>query len=100
MISRRGRSVYFYRYERAGGRTRRVYAAKGEAALQEQARLDEARRPLQEERERARLADQRHAQATAPLSRLSELIDALVRMALEARGFKRHARGEWRLTRR
>jgi len=53
-----------------------------------------------EERERALLDERRHAEALAPLERLSELIDALVEEALEARGFRLHARATWRLKRR
>ena len=100
MITRRGGKAYFYTYAREGGRTRRVYAGSGEAAVEAQARLDEARRLREEERERALLDERRHAEALAPLERLSWLIDALVKRALEARGFRLHARGEWRLRRR
>ena len=100
MITRRGKAAYFYRYTRENGQVRRVYAASGEAALEAQARVDEARRLRKEERERALLDEQKHAEALAPLERLSQLIDALVRAALEGRGFRLHARGEWRLTRR
>ena len=100
MITRRGERAYCYRYERHGSKVRRVYVAAGEAALEAQARIDEGRRLLQEERERATLEERRHAEALAPLEQLSGLIDALVKATLETRVFCLHARGEWRLTRR
>jgi hypothetical protein len=100
MITRRGRSVYFYAYAREGARVRRVYAASGEAALEAQEAIDEARRLLREQRERALEAERQHAEALAPLAQLSALIDQLVREALQARGFRLHARGAWRMARR
>ena len=99
MITRRGQSAFFYRYARENGQVRRVYAACGEEALEAQARIDEARRLQQEERERERMDERLHAEALAPLERLSELIDAVVKEALEARGFRLHARGDRKSTR-
>jgi len=75
MITRRGEKAYFYAYAREGGRTRRVYVACGEEALQAQERVDEARRLRKEERERALLDERQHAEAVAPLERLSWLIE-------------------------
>ena len=100
MITHRGQSAYFYRYTRANGQVRRVYVASGEAALEAQARIDEPRLALKEQRDRAALDERQHAEALGPTAKLSELINALVKATLIRRGYRLHARGEWRLKRR
>jgi hypothetical protein len=96
MLERRGDRVYAYGYHRAGGKVRRVYLGRDEAALgvarvtQELARL----RLLQ--RQQALQAQQRREQAMAPLEQLSNLLALVTRATLERLGYHQHARGQWR----
>jgi hypothetical protein len=90
------RGRYYSRSRRVNGRVVREYVGSGEVARLA-ARTDAADR----ERRRAERAALRAREAEldaldAPLKQLDELADLVARAALEAAGFHRHNRGEWR----
>jgi hypothetical protein len=67
MLERRGDGrVCWYRYQREGGRSRRVYVACGEEALEAARCEEERRRALREEAEEALRAERRAEEDLAP----------------------------------
>jgi hypothetical protein len=93
---RRGGQAYYYRSVRDGGRVKKEYLGAGEFA-EALARSDEAiRRARQMERERGRAEAERLRELAAPVLRLDEAADELLRAEeLVAAGFHRH-KGVWR----
>ena len=100
MIERRGPREYCYSSERAGGRVRRVYRGHSEAALAAAREQQRRRSILDAERAEVRRAEQARDEAISPLAELDALLEAATRAVLEGLGYRRHARGEWRLRRR
>jgi len=99
MLEERNGRYYYYRYQRDGSRVRRYYIASGELAILT-ARADEAQREQrQAERQRLQTQAHRHEELLAALQPFSQLLDQVVRAALQHVGFHQHARGEWRLRR-
>ena len=86
---------YYYRHVRIGGRPRRLYYGKGEAAA-EQARLEaERRRQRQADREALHAEQARVAAADRALGELRAMTDLLARACLLLAGLHEH-RGQWR----
>ncbi|MBV9851642.1 MAG: hypothetical protein JO250_18390 [Armatimonadetes bacterium] len=87
---------YYTRSVRIGGRVCRQYIGKGELAeaMAGLDALDRARREdaRDEARERRRQADA----AEAAVADFCREVEAALRAALEAAGYHRHKRGEWR----
>jgi hypothetical protein len=96
MLQRVGNRVYFYRYQKCGGRSRRVYVASGEQAEEAAARDAASRAEYRALREAARAELASLAEADARLEEFIRLTDTLARTALMAAGFHQHARGAWR----
>ena len=94
--AQRGPHRYFFRKRKVGGRVvRRSYGRGPEALLA--AALDARRRRERETRWAARHREWcRWQTGAAPLQRLIEVSDLLVRAALVAAGFRQHQRGAWR----
>ena len=91
----RGSGPYYYRSVRDGGRVKKEYLGSGEFA-EALARSDEAiRQARQLERERALAEAGRLRELAAPVLRLDEAADELLRAELVAAGFHRH-KGVWR----
>ena len=87
--------LYYTRSRREGGRVVREYLGAGEFA-EALARSDEAiRRARQMKRERGLVEAERLRELAAPVLRLDEAADALLRAELVAAGFHRH-KGVWR----
>src|SRR3954467_14164341 len=92
----RGGRRYYYRSIRQGGRVVSEYVGGGETAALIAA-LETAERDKREvaaadwRAERARLVAEDRAQAER-----FDQVEILVRLLLEAAGFHRHNRGEWR----
>ena len=95
-LERRGGGSYYYRKVRRDGRVVSEYLGGGLPACLEEwgvaagRERSRARREAWEAR-RARL-DEREAEAVA----LFDAVEAVAREALEAAGYRRHKRGEWR----
>ena len=90
---------YYYRSVRVNGQPRREYVGAGpvaELAAQFDA-LDRAQREAAREAQRA--IEDELDEIDGPLIELDTLADALVRAALLAAGYRRHHRGEWRMSR-
>ncbi len=86
---------YYYRHLRIGGRPRRLYYGRGEAAA-EQARLEaERRRRRQADREALHAEQARVAAADHALRELRALTGLLARAILLLAGLHEH-HGEWR----
>ena len=89
---------YYYRTVRDGERVQKEYIGTGEFA-EALAHSDETIRRLRElEREKGLEEAERLEDLAAPVLRLDEATDALVRAQLVAAGFHRH-KGVWRLGR-
>ena len=87
--------LYYTRSRREGGRVVREYLGAGEFA-EALARSDEAiRRARQMKRERGLAEAERLRELAAPVLRLDEAADELLRAELVAAGFHRH-KGVWR----
>ena len=87
--------LYYTRSRREGGRVVREYLGAGEFA-EALARSDEAiRRARQMKRERRLAEAERLRELAAPVLRLDEAADELLRAELVAAGFHRH-KGVWR----
>ena len=87
--------LYYTRSRREGGRVVREYLGAGEFA-EALARSDEAiRRARQMKRERGLAQEERLRELAAPVLRLDEAADELLRAELVAAGFHRH-KGVWR----
>jgi hypothetical protein len=87
--------LYYFRYRKVDGRVTREYVGTGPVA-ELAAAADALRRADRRAASEARRAEQaRWAEATAPLKELSRAVDVVVRAALLAGGFHRHAR-TWR----
>ena len=92
-------SLYYYRSIRRGGRVASEYVGRGEVAdlvaKADAARWAQGRRRAEAWRaERTRLDDVDRSQTMR-----FALVEALVGMALESAGYRRHNRGEWRARR-
>lgn len=95
----RGGLPYYYRTIREGGRVRSVYVGKGPMA-ELAARVDAIKKQLgaelaatwTEERDQLEVTDRVGLASSA-------LVDLVVGLALEAAGFRRHNRGDWRRSR-
>ncbi len=84
---------YWYRSKRTGNRVTREYIGRGEwCALA--ARLDESERHAKSEERDAVQA--RHAPIDGQIVALCADADRMVRETLEAAGYHRHDRGQWR----
>jgi hypothetical protein len=93
-----GSRRYYYRHERKGGKSRRVYVgAAGNPAAELVATAADLRR-LEREAGRRELRAEvaRLCAAEAAVQELCELADALAGAALVLNGFRRHDRGAWR----
>src|SRR4051794_38487830 len=90
---------YYYRSVREGDRVRTEYVGTGEAAelIAEADRLDalERKRAAEAWRDCRRTADAADRAAALACGRSG----VLARLALEAAGFRRHKRGQWRKAR-
>jgi hypothetical protein len=95
---RQGR-LYFYKSVRIGGRPRKIYLGKGAAAETQAARVDQAQKQRQAERDALRTEQVRLAPTEAALDDLRAAADLLTRAALLAVGYHLH-KGEWRKRRR
>ena len=92
---RRAGQRYFYRCLRIGGRPRRVYYGRGEAA-EEQARLEVERRQERQAERAALVAELAQvASADRALEALRALAGLLARASLIVAGLHEH-HGEWR----
>jgi hypothetical protein len=99
-VVERGGRPYYYRSVRRGGRVTSEYRGAGQIAALAASldAVERAQREAERQAERAeREADQRQEAAVAEWF---DRIEALTRIALEAAGYHRHRRGEWRSTRR
>jgi hypothetical protein len=91
----RGSRLYYFRYRKVDGRVTRQYLGAG-AVAELAAAADSLRRADRRAASEARRAeDARWREALAPLMELSRAVDVVVRAALLAGGFHRHAR-TWR----
>lgn len=94
--TRNGRGDYYTRSRRVGGRVVREYVGSGELAWAISI-LD-----LAERHDRERALEQRKAEREredaldAELSDYFGRVEEVARGALEAAGYRRHKRGEWR----
>ena len=90
-----GGRLYYFRYRKLAGRVTRQYLGAG-AVAELAAAADALRRADRRAAMEARRAEQAHWQAAlAPLMELSRAVDVVVRAALLAGGYHRHAR-TWR----
>jgi hypothetical protein len=92
----RGDRSYFYRSVRSGTRVTKEYAGGGLVGML----AEECENEQREQRayERARL-EKRRAESVAlerSMREIEQMSDALVRISLEAVGYRQHERGEWR----
>src|SRR4051812_40757079 len=95
-LERRGGNSYFYRKARQGGRGVSGDMGGGGAAPL-MARMDAIWRERREARCEDRKAARRRIDAEdAKLVALFDRIEAVARGALDAAGYHRHKRGEWR----
>jgi hypothetical protein len=94
--TRRNGRRYYYRVRRVNGRVVREYVGTGPAA-EAAAALDSAHRQLKQLGRAERAAkDAADRELEADLSLLDDLANLFARAALEAAGYHRHARGQWR----
>ncbi len=93
-----GSHSYYYRNEKRGGRSVRLYVgARGSAAAELAADADAVRRLEREAGSRELRAELgRRREAERPLLELCEGTGTLAHAALLAAGFHRHAQGKWR----
>jgi len=103
MVVQRGGRSYFYLCERIGGHVRTTYLGSGEEAEAiEQAWAEEraeGRERIERLRARAKAARQALIDEARELDRRADRACDLAGRALEAAGFRRHKRGEWRRAR-
>ena len=94
----RGAKRYFYRNVRRQGKQRRQYVGKGDnPAVELIAAADALRRVQRVIQARENQAEQARLQeAERPLQRLCAVTDVLTRAALVAAGYYQHDRGVWR----
>jgi hypothetical protein len=97
--SRNGHGRYYTRSTRVGGRTVREYVGAGEWG--EYWALEDAcaRRDRELEREQARREVDVLVALDHRMAAYAQSVDRRVHEALEASGYRRHQRGEWRKTR-
>ncbi len=94
--SRRGRGRYYTRSRKLDGRVSREYIGKGELA-RAIADLDAHDRDIREAMDATqRLERESLERAQRELDALCGLTDVVAYRALEAAGYHRHNRGEWR----
>lgn len=87
---------YYYRARKVNGRVVREYVGTGEVARLA-AMMDDVDRRQRENERSERKALQAEMQALDDaVERFDELAERLARAALQAAGFHRHKRGEWR----
>lgn len=90
---------YYYKSRRIGGRVVRDYFGSGAAGqLAEAFDLDEHDR-IEFERFKVRAVRQQLEQEDREAARASRIVQERLSAALEASGYRRHHRGEWRRTR-
>jgi hypothetical protein len=96
MLVRRGAKIYLYRYQKQGGRSRRVYVACGPDA--ERAHAEDLRRRAQRQALASawRAERQRLEGIDDLVGRLGDAAQALARAHLLLKGLRRHERGHWR----
>jgi hypothetical protein len=94
--TRRGRGRYYTRSRKVNGRIIREYIGTGLVA--ELAAQQDAEERAQRLAEGKRLQEEayRWTSATAPLMRLSHLLDGLTSASLITAGYHQHHRGAWR----
>jgi len=94
--TRGGRGRYYTRSRRVNGRVIREYIGSGELA-ELIAEMDEILR-IKRDAERAawRAEKERLQRLEQPLEELDRICNLLVKTSLEAEGYYRHNRGEWR----
>jgi hypothetical protein len=99
LVARDGRP-YYYRSVRRGGRVTSEYRGAGQIA-ELAASLDAVQRERREaERQAERAEREADERQEAAVAEWFDRIEALTRIAIEAAGYHRHRRGEWRRTRR
>jgi hypothetical protein len=99
LVERDGRP-YYYRSVRRGGRVTSEYRGAGRLA-ELAASLDAVEREQCEAERQAQRAEwEADERQEAAVAEWFDRIEALTRIALEAAGYHRHRRGEWRRTRR
>jgi hypothetical protein len=87
---------YYYQARKVNGRVVREYVGTGRVA-ELVAKLDELERERRANEKLDRLLKQAElARLDAPLDKLNEMADLVVRAVLVAAGFRQHRRGEWR----
>jgi hypothetical protein len=91
---------YWYDSVKIRGRVVKVYRGSGAAAEAAAAEVDGRKRRRQARRDALAAAEQRHAEAVAPLLDVIELSDLLTHAALLAQGYHRRNNGPWRKRRR
>ena len=84
--------VYYYRKERIGGRVRSVYVASGELAVA----LCALDRETREGASADEGPDPYAADLAARVEAFCDEVTAALRSHMEASGYRRHRRGEWR----
>src|SRR5262245_6173527 len=92
----RGDRAYYYRSRRVGTLVQREYLGSGKAAQEAADGIEQRRAQRATDAEAVREAEQRHAEATAPLEWLLVIVDLAVRATLGRRGYHQHAHGAWR----
>src|SRR5262245_54735773 len=93
----RHRARYFYRSTRVGGRVVCRYLGRGPEAERAAAEIERRRAERAAARERRERERRRFDEALGPLGQLCELTDLVLGLSLVAAGFRKHARGTWRL---
>jgi hypothetical protein len=94
--TRHGGRRYYYRSHRVGQRVLKEYLG-GEGVGDVAEEIDVERRAARDaDRERERQLLREFDETEGPLSTLDAIAETVSRLALEAAGYHRHHRGEWR----
>jgi hypothetical protein len=94
-LENRDGRLYYYRSVRDGEKVRKVYEGSGELARIVQERMILNRAALEHERRESAKELERLEALAAPVLKLSQTAEILVRAHLIAAGYHRH-KGEWR----
>jgi len=95
----RGDAKYYYRSYRAGGRVMRLYVGQGIEAEAAAAEVERRRQARLARAEQLKADREHHREAIEPLDGFCDLTDLILGLTLVGAGFRRHARGHWRLRR-